>query len=178
VGTGERSPLRGVAPGAWPLHVARTMDFDPLHPSVRRSLAALAAAGTLTVAGCDRGAPADAATQSSEAVADGEAAAAAVADTAAAAAASEPLPERIYFDLTRHDWYARGEPLVYSDVRYEAGRDLLAAPLSAMRKLGEYQGVDVYGAADAAEDSTLYVPVHPGYWLPFTRTGAATANGG
>jgi hypothetical protein len=151
------------------------MDFDPIPSSVRRSLAALVAAGTLTVAGCDRLTRTDAAATSSSEAAAAEDAPPADADTAAAA---EPLPERIYFDLTRHDWYARGEPLVYSEVRYEAGRDVVAAPLSAMRKLGEYQGVDVYGAADAAGDSTLYVPVHPGYWLPFTRTGAATANGG
>jgi hypothetical protein len=91
---------------------------------------------------------------------------------------AEPLPERIYFDLTRYDWYAHGEPLVYAEIQYEVGRNLLAAPTSAMRKLGEYQGVDVYGPADTPSDSTLYVPVFPGYWLPFVRTDGDNANDG
>jgi hypothetical protein len=152
------------------------MEIAALSPYVRRSLAAVAVAGTLVLAGCDRLSPEDGeATSSSEPVALESRAAD---DTAAGPVASEPMPERIYFDLTRYDWYARGEPLVHSETRYEAGGDVVAAPLSAMRKVGDYQGVDVYGASDATDDSTLYVPVHPGYWLPFVRRGGSDANGG
>lgn len=86
---------------------------------------------------------------------------------------SDPLPERIYFTLTDYDWYARGEPLVLENAQYRAGRGVVGAPLSAMRKVGEYQGVDVYAADGEAADTAVYVPVFPGYWQPFHLSEAA-----
>ena len=86
---------------------------------------------------------------------------------------SEPLPERIYFNLTDYEWYAAGEPLVYRNAEYNAATGVIAAPLSRMRQVGEYQGVDVYAAEGESEDSTLYVPVYPGYWQPFHISQAA-----
>jgi hypothetical protein len=92
---------------------------------------------------------------------------------------SEPLPARIYFQLTDYDWYARGEPLVYASASYRAARGVIAAPTSAMRKVGEYHGVDVYTNAGADTDSAVYVPVFPGYWQAFhlTEPAAAAASG-
>ncbi|MGH7505685.1 MAG: hypothetical protein ACRELX_08530, partial [Longimicrobiales bacterium] len=80
----------------------------------------------------------------------------------------EAVPARIYYDLTRHDWYAHGEPLILADDTYAIGSGLYAAPASDMRRIGEYEGVDAY--ALAGDDSTVYVPVYPGYWQPFRRS--------
>lgn len=88
---------------------------------------------------------------------------------------SEPLPERIYFTLTEYAWYAQGEPLVWDNAAYRAGTGVVARPLSAMRKLGEYQGVDVYREDAATVDTALYVPVFPGYWQPFLLSDPAVA---
>jgi hypothetical protein len=86
---------------------------------------------------------------------------------------SEPLPDRIYFTLTDYEWYARGQPLVHANAQYRAGSGVVAAPLSSMRKVGEYEGVDVYAADGAAVDTAVYVPVFPGYWQPFHLSQAA-----
>lgn len=89
----------------------------------------------------------------------------------------EPLPDRIYFTLTDYEWYARGEPLVLESAQYRSGSGVVAAPLSSMRKVGEYQGVDVYSADGAAMDSAVYVPVFPGYWQPFHLSQSAVPAG-
>lgn len=92
----------------------------------------------------------------------------------------EDLPDRIYYDLTRFEWYARGEPLRIGEDAYLPARVLVRAPASSMRSAGEYGGVSFYRAAErsnfphdgSAQDSALlmravYVPVFEGFWLPF-----------
>lgn len=100
---------------------------------------------------------------------------------AAAAPAAEPagsetpprmqahdLPDTIYYDLTRFDWYARAEPLRFEGADYTPGASLLAASATEMEKVGSYEGVAVY-RWNHATDSALYVPVFEGFWLPFVR---------
>jgi hypothetical protein len=81
-------------------------------------------------------------------------------------------PETIYYDLTRFEWYARGEPLVHDGRRYAAGGALVAAPANAMERVGEYGGVQYY-RQPASGDATLFVPVHERYWLQFRGQDAA-----
>ena len=83
----------------------------------------------------------------------------------------EVLPaDRIYFNLTQHEWYAKGQPLVHEGRGYMPAGFPVAASLPEMQRMGEYQGVEYYRRADA--DSMLYVPVSRGYWQVF-RGGPA-----
>jgi hypothetical protein len=82
---------------------------------------------------------------------------------------SAPQPVTIYYDLTRFDWYARGEPLRHGNADYVARAAPIRASAAGMRRAGEYQGVDYYRSADDAEPpGVVYVPVFEGFWLPFT----------
>lgn len=79
---------------------------------------------------------------------------------------------RIYYDLTRFDWYARGEPLVHDQFAYQPAGTPVAADLVEMERAGEYQGVEYYRRQ--GDGQSLYVPVYDGYWLAF-RTVATSA---
>jgi hypothetical protein len=116
--------------------------------------------------------------ETAEPAATPEAVAAADGDTAVFAAEPEreALPSnRIYYTLTQHGWYARGEALVHESRAYHAAGMPQPASLPEMRHVGEYQGVDYYVRGDGA-DSTLYVPVFEGYWQPFRADTARAAN--
>jgi hypothetical protein len=78
--------------------------------------------------------------------------------------------DRIYFNLTQHAWYAKGEPLVHDGRNFMPSGYPIAASLPEMERTGEYQGVEYYRRADT--DSVLFVPVSPGYWQVF-RGGPA-----
>jgi hypothetical protein len=80
-------------------------------------------------------------------------------------------PPVIYYDLTRYDWYARGEPLVHEGWNYAPG-GLVAASGGEMEALGEYGGVTYYRRRDGGVDS-LFVPVFERYWLTFNPGAAA-----
>lgn len=131
-----------------------------------RRLAGLALAGTLSLAACrDEQASARGSTDDDVPI---------VLDTtelpegiylAGDAAADEAPPPAIYYDLTRYDWYARGEPLVHEGRSYTPG-GVLAASGAEMRPAGEYGGVAYYRREDGAADS-LFVPVFERYWLTF-----------
>lgn len=138
-------------------------------PTLRRMLVAVLVVACPVWAGCDR-IPGRGAAADSPAAADVVEAA----PTRAEVAPSEPVADRIYFTLTDYDWYAHGEPLVFENASYRAGTGVVAAPVSSMRKVGEYQGVDVYAADGADADTSVYVPVHPGYWQAFHLTQAAS----
>ena len=73
--------------------------------------------------------------------------------------------ERIYFNLTQHEWYAKGQPLVHEGRSYMPAGYPVSASLPEMQRTGEYQGVEYYKRADG--DSMLYVPVSRGYWQVF-----------
>jgi hypothetical protein len=112
--------------------------------------------------------------------AEADVSATAAADTIAAASlppaapeqASERLPaDRIYYDLTRFEWYARGQPLLHEGVGYQPAGMPVPAPASEMKLLGEYEGVEYYRRE--ADDGLLFVPVFDGYWLAFRATGPA-----
>jgi hypothetical protein len=79
----------------------------------------------------------------------------------------ESLPgNRIYFTLTQHAWYARGEPLLHENRQYQAAGMPIAASVPDMELLGDYQGVEYYARRGDAVDA-VYVPVFEGYWQPF-----------
>lgn len=136
----------------------------------RLALAAVLAAGTLPVAACAEDAPA--------ADADDVAAAAASSGGAPADSVSGPSPavppdaaarpDRIYYDLTRFDWYAHGEPLVFDSMPYEPDGRPVALDARTLERVGAYDGVDVYRRGS---DTHLYVPVYDGYWLAFEPAG-------
>jgi hypothetical protein len=88
----------------------------------------------------------------------------------------EDLPTaRIYFTLTDHEWYARGQPLLHEGTQYSASGRIVAAAAPEMEHVGDYEGVDYYSRRD--EDAhVLYVPVFQGYWQPF-RAGDAPRRG-
>ena len=79
--------------------------------------------------------------------------------------------DRIYYDLTRYDWYARGEPLVHGQSSYQPAGAPVAASLDQMEREGEYQGVEYYRRD--GDETLLYVPVFDGYWLGFRPTTPA-----
>jgi len=144
--------------------------------SPRSLLAAIVLAGTFLSAGCREDGAAEAE------VADGAPDPAAVApDTAdegifiAEEDHVDERPETIYYDLTRFDWYARGEPLMHEGRAFVAGGTLVAAPLSAMERIGEYGGVAYYRRPEVA--GVLFVPVYDRYWLQFRAQEAAPAGG-
>jgi hypothetical protein len=77
---------------------------------------------------------------------------------------------RIYYTLTSHEWYARGEPLVHEGRTYRPGGMPVAASLTDMTRLGEFRGVEYYHRA--GDTAAVYVPVFEGYWQTF-RTDSA-----
>lgn len=82
----------------------------------------------------------------------------------------DDLPPVIYYDLTRFDWYARGEPMRLDDGAYAPGGAPVRAATSEMEKVGEYEGVEYYARDDASgSEGVVYVPVFEGFWLPFVR---------
>jgi hypothetical protein len=76
-------------------------------------------------------------------------------------------PERIYFTLTDHEWYARGQPLLHGNAAYHPTGMPVSASLSDMHHAGEYQGVDYY-VRDGDGGQIVYVPVYEGYWQRFS----------
>jgi hypothetical protein len=84
-----------------------------------------------------------------------------------AAPAPDALPAgRIYYNLTDHEWYARGAPLVHENVGYAPAGNPVAAGVQEMQQVGDYFGVEYY-VRPADTTAVLYVPVFEGYWLPF-----------
>jgi hypothetical protein len=84
-----------------------------------------------------------------------------------AAPMREDLPSaRIYYTLTDHEWYARGDPLVHENAPYIPGGQPVSASLDEMEHMGAYHGVEYY-VRHGDERQTLYVPVFEGYWQPF-----------
>jgi hypothetical protein len=83
--------------------------------------------------------------------------------------------DSIYYTLTDHEWYARGEPLLHENVAYQPTGLPIEAAAADMRHAGQYQGVDYY-VTDAAPDPqrgpALYVPVYEGYWQVFRPDAA------
>lgn len=92
-----------------------------------------------------------------------------------AAPEPEAFAPRIYYDLTRHDWYRRGEPLMVEGREYLPAGELVAAPLDVFDRLGEFDGVDYYARRQGSED-VLFVPVFERYWLPFAAEGIRRAD--
>jgi hypothetical protein len=145
------------------------------NPRRRRSrLAAIVLAGTLWSAACG-GDDTPAERQANADVPETPGAVAATADDEIFIAEQDggaERPETIHYDLTRFQWYARGEPLVHEGRRYVAGGALFAAPASAMERVGEYGGVHYYRQPSSGE-ATLFVPVYERYWLQFRSQDAA-----
>lgn len=83
------------------------------------------------------------------------------------AAARDSLPTLIHFDLTRYDWYAHGEPLMWAERAWQPRGVPVPVRTLDLRHLGEFDGVDVWAPADADSLVLLYVPVSEGYWLTF-----------
>ncbi|HUF50595.1 MAG TPA: hypothetical protein VMN60_07180 [Longimicrobiales bacterium] len=79
--------------------------------------------------------------------------------------------DRIYYTLTEHEWYARGEPLLHEGRAFSPSGMPLAASLPDMERAGEYRGVEFYRRAGM--DDALFVPVYRGYWQVFRGAAAA-----
>jgi hypothetical protein len=94
----------------------------------------------------------------------------------AAPAGREVLPAgRIYYTLTDHEWYARGEPLLHGSRAHQPAGRPVSASLDEMELAGEYMGVDYYTRRQD-EGDLVYVPVFEGYWQAFRPD--TSANGG
>lgn len=79
-------------------------------------------------------------------------------------------PPVIYYDLTRFEWYARGEPMRLDDGAYAARGAPVRGATSGMRRQGEYEGVEYYVRVDEPDSAdVVYIPVFEGFWLPFSR---------
>lgn len=91
---------------------------------------------------------------------------------------SEP-PDTIYYDLTRFEWYRRGEPIIIGERRYRSA-DVEATGERELKREGSYEGVDYYADKDAKQPyDSIFVPVYPGYWLPFVdQQGGGEDTGG
>jgi hypothetical protein len=99
------------------------------------------------------------------------------AGTGANPARSDTLPPRIYYNLTRFEWYARGEPLQFEGREYVQSGAPLPLSASALLRVGEYAGVDLYARAEG--DSVrmhVYIPVFEGFWLGFVRADSGTTS--
>jgi hypothetical protein len=84
--------------------------------------------------------------------------------------------QRIYYTLTDHEWYARGEPLLHGDLTFHPAGMPVAASVAEMELVGEYQGVDYYLRRGDASLS-LYIPVFEGYWQSFRPDTSARGPG-
>jgi hypothetical protein len=86
----------------------------------------------------------------------------------------ETLPSnRIYYTLTQHEWYARGQPLLHENRAYHPRGMPVTASLPEMSAIGEYEGVEYY-ARGADTDAVLYIPVFEGYWQAFRADTTGT----
>jgi hypothetical protein len=81
---------------------------------------------------------------------------------------------KIYYTLTTHEWYARGEPLMHEGRAYRPGGMPISVSLDEMTQVGEFQGVEYY-ARQGENMAALYVPVFEGYWQTF-RTDATVVD--
>lgn len=79
---------------------------------------------------------------------------------------------RIYYTLTSHEWYARGQPLLHEGRPYEPEGMPVDASLSDMQKLGDFQGVEYY-SLNGDSDPVVYVPVFDGWWQRFRADPSA-----
>jgi len=146
--------------------------------SLRRRLLALLLA---VAAGCGRGdrpeeEPAQA--TSSTAAIEVDTARDAVGPPAEEAEAEEEeRPDTIYYDLTRFEWYRRGQPIVIDETRYTPA-EVEATGGRRLKREGAYEGVDYYVNRDSDQPyDTIFVPVYPGYWLPFVSERQRTDGG-
>jgi hypothetical protein len=79
---------------------------------------------------------------------------------------AQTRPARIYYDLTRFEWYARGQPLVHEGRTYQPAGAPLPVRDITLELAGEYGGVDYYRMPGDDRD-VVYVPVYEWYWLRF-----------
>lgn len=83
-------------------------------------------------------------------------------------------PPEIFYDLTRYDWYRRGEPLIAGGRAYQPSGGPEPAMGREFTLLGRFEGVAYYGVEGAEPiPDVVYVPVSPGYWQPFGTTAPA-----
>lgn len=80
----------------------------------------------------------------------------------------------VYYDLTRFDWYRRGQPLVADNLRYSPEGPLVSLTRDSLTMAGRYDGV-VYYRAGHGDMDTVYVPVYRHYWLAFVHGGGRRA---
>jgi len=92
-------------------------------------------------------------------------------------AEEEERPDTIYYDLTRFEWYRRGQPIVIDETRYTPA-EVEATGGRRLKREGAYEGVDYYVNRDSDQPyDTIFVPVYPGYWLPFVSERQRTDGG-
>lgn len=88
-------------------------------------------------------------------------------------------PPEIYYDLTRYDWYRRGEPLMVDGRPYQPTGRPEPTRAREFTELGRHEGVTYYTVEGSEPPHTVvYVPVSPGYWQPFALVGPGSTREG
>ncbi|SRR5688572_14517426 len=83
------------------------------------------------------------------------------------------VPPEIYYDLTRYDWYRRGQPLLVGGRPYQATGRPEPTLMREFKEMGRYEGVTYYVVEGSeAPPDVVYVPVSPGYWQPFVNAAS------
>ncbi len=80
-------------------------------------------------------------------------------------------PAEIYYDLTHHEWYRRGQPLLVDGQPFQPASRPEPTMARTFEPAGRYEGVTYYVIEGATPPYTVvYVPVSRGYWQPFLPT--------
>jgi hypothetical protein len=77
------------------------------------------------------------------------------------------IPDEIYYDLTRFEWYRHGQPLMIDGTGYVPDGIPRALRDRPLERAGEYGGVAYYAAPGSAPTGVVLVPVFEGYWQAF-----------
>lgn len=90
---------------------------------------------------------------------------------------ADSLPPRIFFDLSRYEWYVQQRPVVWDEREWQPAGSPVALPARDLRLVGEFEGVDLYAPVpgDSIPEDRLYVPVSEGFWLPFSPAAEGRA---
>ncbi len=77
-------------------------------------------------------------------------------------------PPEIFYDLTRYEWYRRGEPLLVDGWAYQPTGRPEATMARRFESAGRFEGVTYYVREGTTPPyDIVYVPVSRGYWQPF-----------
>jgi hypothetical protein len=99
-------------------------------------------------------------------------------EDAAGARSAGTMPDEIYYDLTRFEWYRHGQPLMIDGTGFVPDGIPRAIRDRPLEKAGEYGGVAYYAAKGASQARIVLVPVFEGYWQAFVPQHLARDSAG